>query len=316
MIYILSSKVDSSTQNIALWLEYYKKPRKILYTETQINDIRVTLFNEKIDIQLSTKFGEYSINLMEDRFFYRRGFLRADISAIISLKYFRSFFSNEVKTLSDFTEKFLFHHSTNIKTTKELNKLEVLAKASSLNLRFPQTIITSRKRDVINFSDHFDNKAIITKPIYEGLNMKLDEGYLMTYTSKISIKEIQDMDDFFLPTLFQEQINKWIEVRSFFLLGNFYSMAIFSQNDNQTDIDFRNYNYDKPNSVTSFVLPKRISSKLKKLFGILKVDTGSIDLCLTHQNEFVFLEINPVGQYDMVSEPCNYHLSREIAKNI
>ena len=45
----------------------------------------------------------------------------------------------------------------------------------------------------------------------------------------------------------------------------------------------------------------------------LGFNTGSIDLILTPQGEYVFLEINPEGQFGMVSHPCNYYLEREMA---
>lgn len=46
----------------------------------------------------------------------------------------------------------------------------------------------------------------------------------------------------------------------------------------------------------------------------MNLDTGSIDMIVTPELEYVFLEVNPVGQYDMVSVPCNYHLHSKIAK--
>ena len=51
----------------------------------------------------------------------------------------------------------------------------------------------------------------------------------------------------FAPSLFQSKIEKKYEIRSFYLKGKFYSMAIFSQNDTQTEIDFRRYNDFVPN---------------------------------------------------------------------
>ena len=41
--------------------------------------------------------------------------------------------------------------------------------------------------------------------------------------------------------------------------------------------------------------------------------TGSLDFILTPSGEYVFLEVNPSGQYDMISKPCNYHLDKAIA---
>ncbi|MDM1050110.1 hypothetical protein [Sphingobacterium hotanense] len=45
----------------------------------------------------------------------------------------------------------------------------------------------------------------------------------------------------------------------------------------------------------------------------LGFNTGSIDLILTPDGDYVFLEINPEGQFGMVSHPCNYFLEREMA---
>ncbi|WP_293933429.1 hypothetical protein [Sphingobacterium sp. UBA6645] len=45
----------------------------------------------------------------------------------------------------------------------------------------------------------------------------------------------------------------------------------------------------------------------------LGFNTGSIDLILTPDGDYVFLEINPEGQFGMVPHPCNYFLEREMA---
>lgn len=48
-------------------------------------------------------------------------------------------------------------------------------------------------------------------------------------------------------------------------------MAIFSQNDDQTKVDFRNYNINKPNRNVPFMLPNELESKIKLLMN---------DICL------------------------------------
>jgi ATP-GRASP peptide maturase of grasp-with-spasm system len=316
MIYILSDEFDISTQNIASWLDFYNKSYIILNTHTRINKIKVTISYGNFKLKLSTKTDIFEIDPEKDRFFYRRGFLQFPSHKPTSSLYFDNFLKNEQRTLREFLENFMFHSSSNIKSKKELNKLEVLIKAAKLNIRIPKTMITSCKSDVIKFSRSIQNEEIITKPIYEAINLQLENGFLKTYTSLLKKEDIQNLDDEFAPTLFQEKINKWIDVRSFYLKGKFYSMAIFSQDNNQTSIDFRDYDYVNPNKVTPFLLPSQVNIKLKSLFKELYLESGSVDLCVDGKNQFTFFEINPVGQYDMVSEPCNYHLNREIAKII
>ena len=48
----------------------------------------------------------------------------------------------------------------------------------------------------------------------------------------------------------------------------------------------------------------------------VELETGSIDMILTKDGKYVFLEINPVGQFGMVSYPCNYFLEKAIAKTL
>lgn len=95
--------------------------------------------------------------------------------------------------------------------------------------------------------------------------------------------------------------------------NNFWSMAILSQNDEQTQIDFRNYNNEKPNRNVPYNLPDEIKKKIILLMEKLKLNCGSIDIIVTPKNEYIFLEVNPIGQFGMVSNPCNYNLHKEIA---
>nr|BFF38227.1 hypothetical protein BACY1_00320 [Tenacibaculum mesophilum] len=118
----------------------------------------------------------------------------------------------------------------------------------------------------------------------------------------------------FFPSLVMEKIEKDLEIRTFYLDGNFYSMAIFSQSSKQTMVDFRKHNDKKPNKTEPYKLPKTIEEKLEKLFNKLGLNCGSVDLIVDTKGDFVFLEINPVGQYGMVSIPCNYNLDKIIAK--
>jgi glutathione synthase/RimK-type ligase-like ATP-grasp enzyme len=115
---------------------------------------------------------------------------------------------------------------------------------------------------------------------------------------------------------FQEEIQKKYEIRVFYFFGKIYSMAIFSQNDSQTKTDFRIYNISKPNRNVPYSLPISVASKVKHLMKKLGLETGSIDLIKSINDEYIFLEVNPVGQFGMVSKPCNYNLEYIIAKKL
>ena len=93
-------------------------------------------------------------------------------------------------------------------------------------------------------------------------------------------------------------------------------MAIFSQGNQKTAIDFRNYDEVKRNRSVAFELPEDIKKKILHFMHEVELDTGSIDFILTPKKEYIFLEINPAGNIEMVSEPCNYYIEKRIAEQI
>ena len=141
-------------------------------------------------------------------------------------------------------------------------------------------------------------------------------AYYMTFTESIDDNNIDKIPNFFYPSLVQKQISKKIEIRSFYLNGIFYSMAIHSQQIQQTSTDFRKYSYTYPNRTIPFKLPETLEAKLKRLMEQLEMTTGSIDLIYSLDKEFYFLEVNPVGQFGMVSYPCNYYIEKIIATEL
>ena len=196
--------------------------------------------------------------------------------------------------------------------SKDPNKLLVLNVARQVGLKIPATLITSQKEELIAFWENH-NRKIITKAISENISLIHNGKVHNIYTEAIDETIINDTPDHFFPSLFQEKLTKAYEIRSFFLDDTFYSMAIFSQLDEQTATDFRIYNTERGNRNVPFQLPKAIEDKLRQLMDRLELNTGSIDIVKTAEGDYVFLEVNPIGQYDMVSVPCNYHLDKHIA---
>ena len=91
-------------------------------------------------------------------------------------------------------------------------------------------------------------------------------------------------------------------------------MAIFSQNNVNTQVDYRNYDHEKPNRCVPYNLPNTIKRKIFKFMKYKKIDTGSIDIIFSTNNKYFFLENNPQGQFDWLTKNCNYNIEKEIAE--
>lgn len=198
-------------------------------------------------------------------------------------------------------------------SSTRINKIRTLILANNVGLKTPETLLTNNVEHLEEAGKR-DMGFLITKPITECISLQISQGSLMMYTKRISETVFKKIKGFFFPSLFQEEIEKEFEIRSFYLDGRFYSMAIFSQKDKQTKTDFRQYNFKKPNRQVPYRLPQVIEHKLDRLMKLLSLDSGSIDLIKTPQNDYVFLEVNPVGQFGMVSAPCNFHLEKKVAE--
>jgi hypothetical protein len=160
------------------------------------------------------------------------------------------------------------------------------------------------------------HKAVITKPIGD-VDMFVDgDRSHFLFTTALDAAAIAALPERFAPSLFQEQIDKAYEVRVFYLAGACHAMAIFSQSAAQTATDFRRYDRERPNRNVPYRLAAATAERLRLLMEELGLETGSIDLLQARDGREVFLEINPVGQFGMVSKPCNYPLERAVAEHL
>jgi glutathione synthase/RimK-type ligase-like ATP-grasp enzyme len=106
------------------------------------------------------------------------------------------------------------------------------------------------------------------------------------------------------------------ELRIFFLGEKYFPMAIFSQGNRNTEVDYRHYDEKKENRAVPYVLPNDLENKLKRLMMKIGLNSGSIDIIVDDNYDYIFLEVNPVGQFEWLSANCNYFIEREIAKYI
>lgn len=194
-----------------------------------------------------------------------------------------------------------------------VNKVRALRLARRAGLEIPETLVTNRRSEVLAFID--EHGGAITKCASDGEMFPDDEGRSWaTYTSVVTREDALALPEAFFPSLLQSKVEKSCELRVFYLDGECWPMAIFSQADEQTAVDFRLYNHARPNRNVPYRLPAEVEAAVHRFMAEMRLDTGSLDLIRTPDGRHVFLEVNPVGQFAMVAEPCNYPLYRRVAE--
>ncbi|PKF75575.1 grasp-with-spasm system ATP-grasp peptide maturase [Chryseobacterium sp. PMSZPI] len=298
MILIISKNKEATTDEVIKWLFVMDK-KFIRVNEDEVFEIKT---KEK-RIYIESSKNSFFIDEIES-VWYRRGGLKFK-----RLQYENPsvdmHMSEHQHWLEDYVIKMLESKKyINKQSNCHVNKLLVLKKAENLGLDVPSYYLAEN-------TNHIHLGQSIVKPIAGNPTLEniSEDIYGVMYTAVI---DKYRTDEFFI-SFFQEKIDKDFEIRAFYLNGKCWSMAIFSQKDQQTKVDYRKYNDKKPNRNVPYKLPDNIEEKIHQLMTSLDPNCGSIDF-IKKDNKFYFLEVNPVGQFLNVSRICNYFLDREIAE--
>lgn len=317
MIVVLTENGDYSTDLI---LEWIKKKAEFSYCRINTGDHliinRIEINDNIISIRLDNSTSGFEINLSEVNFFLcRRGLLGnrniVDIEDT-ELKEKINFFLNKEQNI---TNEFIVSRlngklSWGNSRMHDSNKLVNLAIAVDCGFKVPHTILSQDFKTLQYFCDQND---VITKPISE--IYPISNRFFAADLTTRKVNSIGENNNFFLSQL-QEEISKWIEIRVFVSYDTIFSMAIFSQGNVKTEVDYRNYDRVKMNRMIPFNLPDKIKEYVLTFMQKIRLDTGSIDLILSPNKDYYFLEVNPEGVIEMLSEPCNYYLEKRIAEQI
>lgn len=312
MILIFSEKNDYSTYEVCKWLYFFNADFIRINKEDLVRLIELDIPHTKITIEVDG--NQIDLNKITS-IWYRRGFLNFSNFLLDEREPILDFKKDEISALNYYVFKRLLNDKNSLGNyiLSFPNKLDVLELASKVGLIIPATFVSANKKKLLEYATAF---PVITKGINASLIFKKKRFMYYGYTKEIHLNTLKKTSEYLFPSLIQKRIKKKYEVRTFFCGNKFYSMAIFSQTNSQTKTDFRNYDDLLPNRTVPYRLPKSVLMKIKKMVRKLKYISGSIDTLVDENNDHIFLEINPCGQFGMVSKPCNYQLEKIIAETL
>jgi ATP-GRASP peptide maturase of grasp-with-spasm system len=315
-VLVQSTSNDGSTDDVLSWLHYLNKDL-IIYNfldSYNIDSLSLSINNKEL---LSVTINNLTIDNKTSSW-YRRGNLESSFGFCKKYELIeKEVHTENFKPIMEFLNSNLSRNQINRFKDNYVGKLDMLYHASLLKIKIPETLITGDSKDLQNFI--IKNKKVITKPIKNPVVDTYVQEFELKFISQTKLLTMNDIADdlfHFMPSFFQRYIEKKYEIRTFYIEGLFKSMAIFSQQNEKTKIDFRNYDHIRPNRCVPYQLPKKIEKKLHKFMLKLNLNCGSFDIICTPDNKFVFLEVNPIGQFQWLSYNCNYYVERLISKKI
>jgi hypothetical protein len=199
------------------------------------------------------------------------------------------------------------------RSAARLDKITGMLAARASGLEIPPTLVTSSRQAARAFVEA--HRDVIVKTFGNGVLRGRDDNYML-YTSRVEVEDLLSADGPLFPCLLQAYVPKEYEIRTFYLDGQCDSMGIFSQLDPQTTVDFRQYNWKRYNRCVPVRLPATVVEAVVTFMSRIGLSTGSLDLIKRPDGRYVFLEVNPVGQFGFVSTLCNFQLEKKVALHL
>lgn len=162
------------------------------------------------------------------------------------------------------------------------NKLIQLRAAQRAGFRVPRTLVSQDPASIRKFCEWLDYKVIV-KPVRGTRKTH-------TFTSMVTPAHLACEESVALcPAIYQEYVPGERHVRVQCFGDDIYSVIIESQ-----DVDWRG-NIDVP--IAAVGLSEDVKTRLRGVLALLGLKMGVVDLKFTPEDELVWFEINPQGQF-------------------
>lgn len=179
--------------------------------------------------------------------------------------------------------------------------------AAGLGFRIPRTLITNDPIKATAFIDSEGAEGTIYKA-FSATERAWRETRLLKPEERTQLDAVR-----FAPVIFQEYIRADIDLRITIIGKEIFPAEILS---GETDyhVDFRMAMHAAP--IRVHVLPDEIVSKLRAFMEALGLVYGAIDMRLTQNGEYVFLEVNPAGQWLFIEQRTGQPITAALVEHL
>ncbi|MGH2585487.1 MAG: MvdC/MvdD family ATP grasp protein [Dehalococcoidia bacterium] len=189
-------------------------------------------------------------------------------------------------------------------------KADQLNVAGSLGFELPPTLITTSASDFLAFyREH--NGNVVSKLAGTGF-FPLLTTTINRYTEVVSKRDVGYAHAVrYCPVIFQAYVPKRVELRITVVGRRVYAAEIHSQVSNHTRHDWRRYDMAET-PYLPHELPPAVERRCLQLVERFGLSYGAIDMVVTPDGRYVFLEINPNGQYLWIEDATGLPISDAI----
>lgn len=184
-------------------------------------------------------------------------------------------------------------------------KGEQSIRAAKMGFKVPASLMTNQPDPVLRFKAIIHGEMItksMSSPFLAADEVvgkdRVVRGFCTTLITDEDMQSIDSVRE--IPCYFQEYIAKQFELRVTVIGNQVFTAKIHSQENERTKIDFRDFGANI--RYEAFQLPADIEQKCLDFVHSYQLQYGALDIIVTPDNEYVFLENNPAGQFLFVQQ--------------
>ena len=191
------------------------------------------------------------------------------------------------------------------------NKQRQLRIAAQAGLRIPRTLVTNDPAAARQF--FIETEGRMVAKLLRPLTVSMNAPTLFVYTSQVTEEDLASAETLrHSPMVFQELIPKACELRVAWVAGEAFTGALDASGTSRGQTDWRLATPEECRWQKA-VLPFEIMRGLQSLMSELGLVYGAIDLICTPEGEYVFLEVNPGGEWGMLERDLGLPIADAIA---
>lgn len=189
------------------------------------------------------------------------------------------------------------------------HRLVQLAAAIREGFLVPRTLVTNDPDEASSFC-RLINGSVVAKSVGRAFIDPRDHAHV--YTSTVLPEHLRRIGDVgYAPVVLQERIDKCVEVRVTVVGDRVLAAQIDSQASPITRDDWRRDVFQAPHRVHQ--LPDELAERCRRLTRRFALRFATLDLINTPDDRYVFLELNPNGEWDWIEGMTGLPIAGSIA---
>lgn len=275
--------------------------------------LSTTFVNNEHQVHLHTPEGQYRLDDVTGVWF-RRGYnIGKGLDTVLDKEFLSAAKGEVQRTLFGMLEGLDAFHLERTSVYRRLDsKEEQLRLAVKAGLRIPPTCISNDAKVVADFI-HSLQTPVIAK-MQSSFAIYREGVEHVVFTNEITSENLQQLDSIqYCPMVFQQKIDKQLELRITIVGNKIFAFSIDSSKLENSRVDWRKEGVALIKDWQPYTLPDSLQQQLLTFMQYTGLNYGAIDVILSPEGEYFFLEVNSAGEYFWLDMLCDNAISAQIA---